>query len=76
MGKVIKLATEKYTPEELLEDVLKDIKEFKDIVIVVINTDGTSAISHTGLSLSELAVASKMVDYEFNRIYSQEYVEE
>jgi hypothetical protein len=74
MSKVINITDEVYPVQDLIADVAKEIDEVEELLVIIINKDGTSSICHSGLSLAELAISSKMIDYEFNKLYSEYYI--
>jgi hypothetical protein len=50
--------------EELLKDVLKDIKNIKDVMVFLKTKDGDSVIYHTELSLEDKSVFIQLLQHE------------
>lgn len=71
-NKVVTISEAVYPLDIVISD-LEEIKDkIKDLIFVTILKDGTAHVSHTGANLSDLALACKLMDKNFNDIVELE----
>lgn len=69
MAKIINLGNEVKASDTIINELLEVKTDIKDLVVfVTLKEQEVAYISHTGLSLSQLALACKMLDKEFMEI--------
>lgn len=68
MSEVINISDNVYPIEDVIVDLVEIKDTIKDLVIVTISHEGTASVSHTGLSLTHMALACKLLDKEFNNM--------